>query len=70
MAKKRTTIPFYGKKNQRLEANAFQASRQGNTEMFNYLMQLSSDIFYTKRKAAGFPVPKGWTPPEPQEAGV
>lgn len=69
MAKKRTSIPFYGKKNQRLEANAFLVSKQGYTKMFAYLMQTSQDIFYGKRAAAGFPVPKGWVPSAPTEKG-
>ncbi len=70
MAKKRTTLACYGKRQQRMEQNAGRFLAIGNRDMFNFLMDSATNLFYTRRKRAGFSVPKGWVVPMPAEQGA
>lgn len=51
MSKKRTTIPFYGKNEQRLEQKASMAFKAGNTELGNACMNTVSHNLAIKRVA-------------------
>lgn len=49
---KRTVVPYYGKKNQRLEALGREALKQGNSEAASALFGRSKNLYEKRRKAA------------------
>ena len=51
MAKKRTLMPFYGKAEQRDEADAARALRSGNSEMAKFLFASVERRIERKREA-------------------
>lgn len=50
MAKKRTLVAYYGKRNQRLDAHAAALTKQGKDEEGATFTQRSREVFYTNRK--------------------
>jgi len=49
---KRTAVPFYGKKNQRLEEAARQAAKDGDLKTADALFKASADNIKTKKAKA------------------